>query len=202
MTSRRAPRAGLLPVGAASLCAVLLTTGCTASAGPATSPTPVATGAFSGPWADVLAWYDSTTDSSFAHQAFRDSVVTEAEAQEGMALIQACYVANGYAVEYDRFGYETATSTGGTGDPAEVMSMCAFADGGVVALFDQIRLNPDRVDTRQRTVDCLIASGLAPAEFTVDDLVASESSDSGPPVAGGPVATACLRDPLGLADGQ
>lgn len=156
------------------------------------------TGTFVGPWADVFAEYDALTDVEFGHAAFADSTLTEAEVQEGRALIDECYANLGYVVEYDRYGYEIVTSLDGVEGQIGVMSACAFADGGVVALHDQIRLNPQNDDPMVLAAECLVAAGLAEPGLTAADLEAAFDNEAVPGW-GSAEVTACLRDSLGLA---
>lgn len=154
---------------------------------------------FTGPWAEVFADYDSETDLEFAHRAYADSVLTDAEVQEGTALIEECYAAYGFRVEYDRYGYETVTSLGAEGDPLAVMGSCAFADGGVVALNDQIRLNPANLDPLVLAVECLVGERVVPSGYTAHDLEADLDAET-PPGAGTDTFVVCMRDPLGLVE--
>jgi hypothetical protein len=155
-------------------------------------------GEFVGPWAAVFAEYDALTDVEFGHAAFADSRLTDAEVQEGRALIDECYASFGYAVEYDVHGYETVTSLDGGDDELGVMNVCAFADGGVVALHDQIRLNPRNEDPMVLAASCMVAAGLVEPGFTAADLEAAFDGEAVPGW-GTPASIACLRDPLGRA---
>lgn len=158
-------------------------------------------GAFSGPWAEEIAYYDATTESEFAHRAFADSTLSDAEVEEGRSLIAQCYVDHGAEVEYDRYGYATVTVVTGSQDPMEVMGTCEFADGGVVVLAGQIRLNPDNLDPFTIQAACMVGHGIVEPGFTARDLENSYEEGAALPWNGADqeTATACQVDPLGLA---
>lgn len=186
-----------------ALCAYLLMGGALlvgCSPVEARTPDPVNTGAYTGPWAGTFAEWADMTESSFALGGFQDSTITDSERAEGLSLIEECYRSRGYAVEYDQYGFETVTSTGGTEDSAEVMGECAFADGGVVALHDMITANPNNDDMLALVADCLVREGLVEPGFSRDDLEATEIIP-GAGVAGSP-GERCQRDPLGLVSVQ
>ncbi|MEN1976340.1 hypothetical protein [Cellulomonas olei] len=187
------PRLG----AAAGLAAgALLLGACTGAPGPGQGA-----GDFSGPWAEELAYYDSVTDSEFAHRAFADSVLTDSEVQEGRALIAQCYVDHGSEVEYDAYGRSTVTVVTGSEDPMEVMGTCEFADGGVAVLHDQIRLNPDNLDAFTIQAACMVEHGIVEPGFTARDLENTYEEGAATPwePADQETATACQLDPLGLA---
>lgn len=181
-------------VAAPLLVAMSLLTACGT---PPETPAPSVSG-FTGPWAEQYASFDEATDSDFGHRALADSTLTDSEVQEGMALILECYASRGFTVEYDRFGFETVTSIGGTADPMEVMGICAFADGGVVALNDMMRVNPDNLDQFTILADCLVDAGIVEPGFTARDLENAYESDILPWSESNAEAMRCVRDPLGL----
>ncbi|WHP18121.1 hypothetical protein [Cellulomonas sp. ES6] len=177
---------------------VVLLAACSGTPGTGPSSAP---GDFSGPWAEELAYYDSVTDSEFAHRAFADSEISDAEVQEGMRQVLACYDDHGATVEYDAYGLETVDVLTGSEDPLDVMGLCAFADGGVVALHDQIRLNPDNLDAFTIQAACMVEHGIVEPGFTARDLENTYEEGAATPwePADQETATACQLDPLGLA---
>jgi hypothetical protein len=102
-------------------------------------------------------------------------------------------------VEYDTFGYAQVEVVTGTEDPMQVMSTCEFADGGVVVLDGQIRLNPENLDMFTIQAACLVAAGIAEPGYTAQDLDQDLGSGDLPYSPGDAVGAACMKDPLGLA---
>jgi hypothetical protein len=172
----------------------------TACADPQQEPGSGATGAFDGPWAEELAYYDAATSSSFAHEAFADSVITEAEAQEGRGLIAACYADHGAEADYDVYGRVTVSVVSGSEDPLDVMGTCEFADGGVTVLAGMMRLNPDHLDDFTIQAACLVEQGVVETGFTAHDLQQAYDTNELPwQPSDQDVVTTCMIDPLGLA---
>ncbi len=194
-TAHAAPvRCRTLLTGAVAFAATSL-----AACGPAT-PVASSTSSFTGPWAEEFAYYDSAADSEFAHQAFADSVISDAEAQEGTSLILACYDSHGATVQYDAYGYATVEVVTGSEDPLDVMPLCEFADGGVVVLHGQIRLNPDNLDPFTIQAACLVEHRVVEPGFTAQDLENGYQGGGGLPwEPGNETAATCMLDPLGLA---
>jgi hypothetical protein len=182
----------------AGVAAVLMTASSSCGTTP-TVPASEATSSFTGPWAEEIAYYDSITDSDFAHRAFADSAISDAEVQEGKSLILDCYDNHGATVEYDAFGYAQVEVITGTEDPMQVMSTCEFADGGVVVLDGQIRLNPENLDMFTIQAACLVAAGIAEPGYTAQDLDQDLASGDLPYSPGDAIGAACMKDPLGLA---
>lgn len=199
MTGHRSPARSPQLRAAAGVAAVLVLAGaCSSGAGADSASDP---GSFSGPWAEELAYYDSVTDSAFAHRAFADSTLSDAEVQEGSALIAQCYVDHGAEVEYDTYGRSTVTVVTGSEDPMDVMGTCEFADGGVVVLAGQIRLNPDNLDAFTIQAACMVEHGIVEPGFTARDLENTFEDGAATPwePADQATATTCQLDPLGLA---
>ncbi len=193
-TALAAPvRARTLLTGAVALAVASLP-----ACGPAT-PVASSTSSFTGPWAEEFAYADSVTDSEFAHRAFAHSVISDAEAQEGISLILACYDSHGATVQYDAYGYATVEVVTGSEDPLDVMGTCEFADGGVVVLHDQMRLNPDNLDTFTIQAACLVDAGIVEPGYTGQDLEQAFDTGQHPYHEGDSTAMTCMRDPLGLA---
>lgn len=175
------------------------------------APSTAATGApdasdgapeFSGPWADDIAHTYEELGTDFSRTALADSAISDVEYQEGMALIQECYDAAGFTVEYDKYGFETVTSVGGEEDPMDVMNRCAFADGGVAVLYQQMKANPENVEQETLVAECLVREGVVEPGFTGQDF--TEVMDSGE-VPWSPVderIEPCFKDPLGLLAGS
>ena len=157
---------------------------------------------FSGPWAADFADTYEHFDDEFSHAALADSTISDMEFQEGMAIIQECYDAAGFSVEYDQYGYETVTSVGGTGDPMDVMGQCAFADGGVSVLYYMVKGNPENVEQETLIAECLVREGVVEPGFTGQDF--TEMMDSGdlPWAPGDERVEPCMKDPLGLIAGS
>jgi hypothetical protein len=194
--TRTVGAAGSPRLGAGGCLAVglLVLSGCTS--GPTDDP-----GAFSGPWAEEIAYYDAAAESEFAHRAFADSTLSDAEVEEGRSLIAQCYVDHGATVEYDAYGFETVEVVTGSEDPMDVMGTCAFADGGVAVLADKIRLNPDNLDPFTIQAACMVEHGIVEPGFTARDLENSYEEGAALPwdTTDQQTATTCQVDPLGLA---
>jgi hypothetical protein len=155
-----------------------------------------------GPWASELAYYDEATDSVFAHQALADGKISDAEVEEGRALVDRCYVDHGAEVTYDAYGRATVTVVTGAEDPMQVMGTCEFADGGVVVLHGQVRLNPENQDPFTIQAECLVAHQLVEPGFTAQDLEDYVTvGTAAAPWTPSDQAAACLIDPLGVVDG-
>jgi len=168
------------------------------------APSSATTGTFSGPWSEELAYYDAATDSTFAHQALADSVISDAEVEEGRGLIAQCYRDRGAEVTYDAYGYATVTVVTGSEDPMAVMGACEFADGGIVVLYGQIQLNPDHLDPSTIQAACMVEHGIVEPGLTARDLehyLQVESAVAPWAPSDQDVATTCMVDPLGLASG-
>ena len=176
------------------LVAVGLVAGCTASGA---APSDLV----GGPWASELAYYDAATDSAFAHQALADGDISDAEVEEGRALVDQCYRDHGAEVTYDPYGRATVSVVTGSEDPMQVMGTCEFADGGVVVLHGQIRLNPENLDPATIQAECLVERGIVEPGFTARDLEEFVQVD-GAAVPWAPsrqeAAAACMIDPLGV----
>jgi hypothetical protein len=173
---------------------VLLATGCASTRAGDAPPSD-----FTGPWAAEFADFDAHADSDFAHRAFADSTISDAEVQEGMSLILGCYDSHGATVEHNAYGYAQVEVMTGSEDLLDVMGMCEFADGGVVVLHGQMRLNPDNLDAPTIQAECLVAAGIAEPGFTAQDLDQAFQSGDLPYPPGDPVGSACMDDPLGLS---
>lgn len=176
--------------GAAAALTVAALSSCSAGAEADRAPTPVRTESYAGPWAQTFADWAELTDVEFGLEAFRDSRLTEAEYEQGMLMIRECYASRGYEVEYDRYGFETVTSIGGTEDAFEVMGDCAFADGGVVALYSMIMVNPRNDDMLALAAACLLREELVEPGFSRDYVELM-------PVVPGSAEERCIRDPQG-----
>jgi hypothetical protein len=189
-------------VAAAGLALGLLAAGGCTSADRPGEGTP--TGDFTGPWAAELAYFDSMTDSAFAHRALADSRLSDSEVTEGRALVEQCYVDHGAEVRYDAYGRATVTVVTGPEDPMDVMGTCEFADGGVVVLAGQIRLNPDNLDALAIQAACMVEHAIVEPGFTGRDLehyLQQESAAEPWEPSDQDTATTCQIDPLGLAGG-
>lgn len=208
--SRPRTQSSRLHQGAAAAAVAVLTlvgaAACTADAStdrdpPATTSadgTPEFTGAWAGEFAETYAHFDD----DFSRAALADSEISDMEFQEGMTIIRQCYDAAGFSVEYDQYGFETVTSTGGSGDPLDVMGQCAFADGGVAVLYYMIKANPENVEQETLVAECLVRAGVVEPGFTGQDF--TEVMDSGdlPWSPGDERIEPCFKDPLGLLAGS
>lgn len=156
---------------------------------------------FTGPWASEFAETYAHFDDDFSRAALADSEISDMEFQEGMTIIRQCYDAAGFSVEYDEYGYETVTSTGGAGDPLDVMGQCAFADGGVAVLYYMIKGNPENVEQETLIAECLVREGVVEPGFTGQDFTEVMESGETPWGTADERVEPCFKDPLGLIAG-
>lgn len=187
-----------------ALIALASATACT-SEDPEDAPPAAATDSvpeFTGPWAADFERTYKEIPSEFGHAALADSAISDMEFQEGMAIIQECYDAAGFSVEYDQYGYETVTSEGGSGDPLEVMGDCAFADGGVAVLYYMMKGNPENVAQETLIAECLVREGVVEPGFTGQDFTEMMDSGDTPWAPGDERVEPCMKDPLGLIAGS
>ncbi len=178
----------------------VLLAGCGASTPPGST---TSADGFTGPWADEFAYFDQfVANSDFADGAFADSRITDAEVEEAHTMIADCCTSHGATVEYDIYGRASVTVMAGTDDPMDVMGTCEFADGAVTVLHGQMSLNPDHLDDFTIQAACLVDQGVADPGFTARDLEEGLQDESValPWEPGDEVATACMIDPLDLAD--
>lgn len=163
---------------------------------------PAASSAFPGPWADELERMTSLFPSGFAARAFADGVVTEQEMLEGRRLLEDCYRAAGLTATWDEYGRVAVDGAASDGDaPPEAMGRCAFADGGVLVMYYEMLMNPEREDDWVIRARCLVDLGLVGPGFTGDELQRLfDAEDALPWDVDDPAARRCMDDPLGAVE--
>lgn len=166
------------------------------SAAQASSP------AFAGPWADELERMTSLFESEFAARAFADGVVTEQEMLEGRRLLEDCYSAAGLTAAWDEYGRVAVDGAASHGDtPPDAMGRCAFADGGVLVMYYEMLMNPEREDDWVIRARCLVDRGLVGPGFTGQELQRLfDAEDAMPWDVDDPVARRCMDDPLAVVE--
>jgi len=120
------------------------------------------------------------------------------EFQEAMLEIKRCYENDGFTVTYDAYGFETVESLTGSGDPMEQMTKCAFADGGVVALFYMMLRNPDNVSEEVLITECLIRVGVVEPGFSSQEFERVMQTGETPWDEDDVRVRECFKNPLGL----
>ncbi len=153
-------------------------------------------GTYTGPWADEFERM-AAEGNPFVLSVLADSELSDAEAQEGLAVIEDCYRSHNATVTYDKYGFETVESLDGKSDPMEVMSACAFADGGIWVLYDQMSKNPENQNQESLIVACLIREGLVEPGFTVEEFAENFETEHFTWDRKDEKSKNCFRDPLG-----
>lgn len=143
-----------------------------------------------------------TDGDEFVKSVLDDGTITDMEQQEALKRVEACYASHNASVTYDKYGFETVESLDGKGDPLDLMGECAFADGGIVVLFDQMRRNPDNQTEEELIAGCLVRTGVVDKGFTAKDFFEAMSSASVPWGPDDERVILCNKDPLGTLSGS
>jgi len=174
------------------LCGVAVFTACSAA-----EPEPGIYGTGNG-WGDVIQQISNEGDD-FVKAVLADGVISDMEVQESLKKIEACYAGYNATVSYDKYGFESVHSLDGKHDPLKIMGECAFADGGIFVLHDQMRRNPKNQDTDELVAACLVRKGIVEQGFTGQDLFDVWHSDAELPwPRGDKRVELCGKDPLGI----
>lgn len=154
---------------------------------------------FPGPWAQDLEQMSAMFGGDFADRVFADGVVTEQELLEGKRLLEDCYVAAGLTAVWDEYGRVAVDGADASADqPPDAMGRCAFADGGVLVMYYQMLMNPEREDDWVIRARCLVEHGLVKPGFTGQELQRLFDAEESMPWSTEPDAQRCLNDPLGV----
>lgn len=150
----------------------------------------------SGPWADSMKAM-SADGNDFVKSVLSDGDISDMEYQEALKIIEKCYASNNASVTYDRYGFETVRSLDGKSDPLELMSKCAYSDGGIVVLYDQMRRNPDNRSEEELISSCLVRKDVVGKGFTAEDFMEAMQSGQVPWSEDDERVALCNKDPLG-----
>jgi len=159
---------------------------------------------FPGPWGHDLEQMSAAFGGDFADRVFADGVVSEQEMLEGKRLLEDCYATAGLTASWDEYGRVAVDGADpSTDQPPEAMGRCAFADGGVLVMYYQMLMNPEREDEWAIRARCLVEHELVDPGFSGQELQRLFDAEESMPWSTEPDAQQCLNDPLGVvsADG-
>lgn len=141
-----------------------------------------------------------TVGTDFERSVLEDGAITRAEYVEASQRYVDCVKGHGIDIAAtDTFGVNNYTTSNLTAENEKYLDSCTYGTIFVIeGLYSGMVKNPDKADFKQLVVSCLIKSGLAPQEYTVDDFLADMPDGEEPtfPFDGNdPRAVECLSNP-------
>jgi hypothetical protein len=212
-------RAGIGWVGVGALIAsTLVLAGCAGQEPRSSTPAPAMTvdsvtveplpsGAaipgFSGAWAGQFRQAYQHSQSDLQRTVLADGKVTDEEMSALQDAFASCAQARGLTdISFGSDG-DMSVKAGKGMKPEQVNAVVGDCGeptiDGVDLIYNGMRLNPANADPATLMVECLVAVGLAPDGYSLQDYLRDSPSDSFPFDSGSIEFGDCARDPLGAA---
>lgn len=180
-----------------------LTLGGCSEAGPGSSK--VSAPEFEGPYASEFEAAFLETKSERARDILRDGEISEMEYTETIESYGSCLTGKGIDFKgfnddfSHRFKYPESMSYE---EADRILNECAASTGEreVTMLYAAISMNPENRDVGELQVECFLAKGIVPKDYTVDDWREDVRTRSFPIIESPTSAealSACEEDPLG-----